>query len=143
MEEFRESKMRYLEMIQNVITRMASNSFSLRGWVVTLVAGILALSSKDSDKHFFLIAFIPIFIFWFLDSYYFQLERKYRRLFEYIRTKDQIEKMFEMNLKNTKEFIGDNKDTKFILCFFSKYEFWFYFPIAITVVAFLKLTKVI
>jgi hypothetical protein len=53
MEEIKESKIRYLEMIQNVVTRMASCSFSLKGWAVTLVAGILALSSKDSDKRFF------------------------------------------------------------------------------------------
>ena len=33
-------KMKHLEMIQGVISRMANNSFMLKGWAVTLVAGI-------------------------------------------------------------------------------------------------------
>lgn len=32
---------------------MASNSFALKGWTVTLVAGIFALASKDADKMYF------------------------------------------------------------------------------------------
>ena len=54
-------------MIQGIINRMASNSFALKGWAVTLVAGIFALASKDTDKIYFLIAYVPIVVFWFLD----------------------------------------------------------------------------
>ena len=43
-------KLKHLEFIQGIITRMANNSFMLKGWAVTLVAGIFALSSKDSDQ---------------------------------------------------------------------------------------------
>ena len=42
-----EQKMKHLELIQEVIKRMANNSFLLKGWTVTLVTGILALASKD------------------------------------------------------------------------------------------------
>ena len=38
-------KLKHLEFIQGIITRMANNSFMLKGWAVTLVAGIFALSS--------------------------------------------------------------------------------------------------
>ena len=48
--------MKHMEMIQGVINRMASNSFALKGWTVTLVAGIFALASKDADKMYFLVA---------------------------------------------------------------------------------------
>ena len=65
---------KYLEMIQDVVKRMATNSFMLKGWAVTLVAGIFALSAKDTNKIFFIVAYIPIILFWFLDSYYLQLE---------------------------------------------------------------------
>ena len=47
-----EMKLKHLEFIQGIITRMANNSFMLKGWAVTLVAGIFALSSKDSDQLF-------------------------------------------------------------------------------------------
>lgn len=55
-----EKKLKHLEMIQAVINRMANNSFMLKGWTVTLVAGIFALASKDADKMYFLIAYIPL-----------------------------------------------------------------------------------
>ena len=50
-----ENKLKHLEMIQGIINRMASNSFALKGWSVTLVAGIFALSSKDANEIYFLI----------------------------------------------------------------------------------------
>lgn len=77
-----EKKLKHLEMIQAVINRMANNSFMLKGWTVTLVAGIFALASKDADKMYFLIAYIPLIIFWGLDSYYLLQERLYRSLYD-------------------------------------------------------------
>ena len=76
-----ENKIRHLEMIQGVINRMASNSFMLKGWAVTLVAGIFALAAKDTDKLYFLVTYIPVIIFLGLDSYYLLQERLYRSLF--------------------------------------------------------------
>ena len=76
-----EEKLKFLEMIQGVITRMANNSFLLKGWAVTLVSAMFALSGKDADSRYFLIACAPTVLFWFLDSYYLQLERKYRKLY--------------------------------------------------------------
>ena len=57
-------KVSHLEMIQGVINRMAGNSFALKGWAVTLVAGIFALSSKDADRTYFIVA--SYFGFWTL-----------------------------------------------------------------------------
>jgi len=49
-----EAKLTHLELVQGVINRMASNSFLLKGWCVTVVSALLALSAKDadSDSHF-------------------------------------------------------------------------------------------
>ena len=76
-----ENKKLHMEMIQSIISRMANNSFMLKGWAVTLVAGIFALSSKEAEQSYFLIAYIPIIIFWGLDAYYLRLERLYRNLY--------------------------------------------------------------
>lgn len=35
-----EAKICHLEMIQNVITRMNSNSFLLKGWSITIFVGL-------------------------------------------------------------------------------------------------------
>ena len=81
MSVFSDAKIKHLEMIQAVITRMAQNSFSLKGWSVTLVVGALALSVQTTNQFFFLVAYPPILLFWGLDAYYLQLERKYRVLY--------------------------------------------------------------
>ena len=92
-----DNKVNHLEMIQGVISRMASNSFALKGWAVTLVAGIFALSSKDADKLYFLVAYIPIVVFWGLDAYYLLQERLYRALYNKVRNLPENEINFDMN----------------------------------------------
>lgn len=74
-------KMKHLEMIQAVISRLAGCSFLLKGWAVTLAAALCALSAKDADTSFFLIAYIPIVTFWALDGYYLWQERLFRDLY--------------------------------------------------------------
>ena len=89
--ENNEKKMKHLEMIEGVIDRMGSNSFQLKGWAVTLVALVGALSAQGSDKRFILIAFIPLIAFWFLDAYYLQMERKYEILYKCVSEKSESE----------------------------------------------------
>ena len=125
-----EKKMKHLEMIEGVIERMGNNSFQLKGWAVTLVALVGALSSQGSDKRFFLLAFIPLFAFWFLDAFYLQLERKYKILYKNVseKTEDTID--FNMDTRN---IVCTGKDAEricFCKCLFSKTEWSFYLIIA-------------
>lgn len=77
-----ECKIAHLGFIQNVIARMGSNSFLLKGWSVTLVAAIFALSAKDADQRFVLLAYFPVFIFWILDAFFLHQEKLFRKLYE-------------------------------------------------------------
>lgn len=72
----------HLGFIQGVISRMGTNSFLLKGWSVTLVAAIFALSAKDANFKFVLIAYFPVIVFWVLDSYFLHQERLFRKLYE-------------------------------------------------------------
>jgi hypothetical protein len=84
-----EEKMRHLEMIQNVIARMASNSFLLKGWTVTLVVGLLAFANiKEMDWKFMFLALIPAGFFWLLDGYFIYQERLYVKLYDHVTTVD-------------------------------------------------------
>ena len=95
-----ENKLKHLEMIQGVISRMAANSFALKGWAVALVTGIFILSDKQADKTFFLVAYIPTAFFWLLDAYYLALERLYRGLYDQIRKIDNDSDIdFSMKIK--------------------------------------------
>lgn len=74
-------KIKHLDYIQNTISRMADNSFKIRGVCVTIVSAFLGLYIKINEPKVLLITCIPIITFWMLDSYYLQQERKFRCLY--------------------------------------------------------------
>ena len=123
-----ENKHKHLEFIQGVINRMAGNSFALKGWAVTLIAGIFVLAGKETDKTYFLVAYIPILVFWGLDSFYLLKERLYCTLYNKVRKMKEAEIDFSMNA-NLDEF--KTKKNTWLNCMFSKTELWFYIPLAL------------
>ena len=70
-----------IDLIQDVIKRMANTSFIIKGWTVTMISVIFAYKSDIKTTHFVL---IPILLFWFLDAYFLQHERLYRRLYAWV-----------------------------------------------------------
>lgn len=122
-----EKKIKHLELIQGIINRLSSNSFMLKGWAVTLVAGIFAISSKDADKMYFLVAYIPVIVFWVLDAYYLRQERLYRCLYDEVRTKQETEIDFSLDPSSLK----NEKEDDFLSSLLSKTECGFYLPLAL------------
>jgi hypothetical protein len=104
-DELKEFMIEELKLTQDIIKRMALNSFLIKGWTITLVIATLLLKG---DKFQALIAFIPILVFWYLDAYFLWLERLYRRLYDWIRlnrlTTD--EHLFDMDYRR---FIKDEQ----------------------------------
>lgn len=82
-------KKEHLKMIEDIITRMANNSFQLKSWTVSLISAILIFADFNNEICFIWIAYIPIIVFWALDAFYLQLERKYRGLYNLVQ-KDLI-----------------------------------------------------
>ena len=76
-----ENKIKHLEMIQNIITRMNTNSFQIKELTITIVAALLAVYASTSKLDLILIAIIPSILFWHLDTYYLNQERKFRALY--------------------------------------------------------------
>src|SRR5438552_10615326 len=81
-----EQKAKHLEMIQAVVSRLAGNSFSVKGWSITLVSALFALAAKDSNPRYAALALLPALCFWGLDAYYLRQERLFRKLYEAVRT---------------------------------------------------------
>lgn len=52
-------QIKHLEFIQNVITRMNTNSFQLKGWSIVIVADFLAIYASTKNNYFFLSAIFP------------------------------------------------------------------------------------
>lgn len=70
-----------MDLIQEVIKRMSNTSSLIKGWTVTMISVILA-AKADSSAVYFVI--IPIILFWFLDAYFLQNERQYRKLYAWV-----------------------------------------------------------
>lgn len=69
----------YLQMMQENIARMASNSANAKTWLVTIVAAFLAIGCRlDEMRYWLLLALVPVLVLWYLDSYYLGLERALR-----------------------------------------------------------------
>ncbi len=81
-----------LDMIQAVITRMAQNSFYMKGWCITLVAAIFSLSEKLwTVKDVAMPLAIMAAFFWLLDTNYLSLEKKYRGLYALVRKRRLVD----------------------------------------------------
>jgi hypothetical protein len=80
-EFLKESLFEEIDLIQNIIKRMASNSFLIKGWTITLVVATLLLKGS---KYQVFISFIPLLSFWFLDAYFLRQERMYIKLYEWV-----------------------------------------------------------
>jgi hypothetical protein len=123
----KEYMLKEIDIVQDIIKRMAHNSFMIKGWAITLVVATLLLKGTKLQV---LIAFIPLLLFWFLDAYFFWQERMYRKLYDWVisnRLKTD-EHLFDMNAYRFK----DEVHSKFRIMF-SITLGWFYGSIAVLI----------
>jgi hypothetical protein len=100
-----EAKLKHLEFIQNTISRMAHNSFLLKGWTITLLGALLGLNKDNIDFKIVLIGIFLTLVFWILDAYFLAQERYFRGRYDEVRQKDPRKIDFSMKLegKSTSE----------------------------------------
>ena len=94
-----ETRIAHLQMIQAVVTRMAGNSFLVKGWTVTLVAALFALAAADDNRFFVYVAYLPAVMFWALDAYFLRQERLFRQLYDQVREAGDGKVDFSMNTR--------------------------------------------
>lgn len=126
-EELKEFMLKEIEIIQDIIKRMAFNSFLIKGWTITLVAVTLLLKGS---KYQVFIAYIPLLIFWFLDAYFLWQERLYRRLYDWViqHRLETDEYLFNMNAYRFKNEVESKLRTMFSITLG-----WFYGSIFILI----------
>ena len=123
-----EKKLKHLEMIQNIITRLANNSFSLKGWTVIFIAAVLGFAIKESDPNYIPLVLFPIFAFCGLDGYYLRQEKLFRALYDKVAKLDEQDINFEMDTSSIEEEVGSWHS----VCF-SRTILGFYGPILIVI----------
>ena len=106
-----------IDLIQSCINRMAKNSFSCKGWNLTLIAGIFALISENINKRYICIVILCIDLcFWWLDSYFLLIEQKYRDKYEWVidkRLRGNTEYLYDLNPDNKNMNLEDKKRSHF------------------------------
>lgn len=71
----------YLQLLQDIINRMAANSSNCKAWAITLFTAMAALMiGVEVMRQWMWIILFPIALFYFLDAYYLGLEKDYRDL---------------------------------------------------------------
>ena len=130
MAERNEAEIAHLGMIQGVINRMASNSFSLKALAVTIAAAVIALAGTQQNTSPILsfAGLLPVLVFWLLDAKYLRLEKLYRELFDHVRKGGEIEP-FSMR---TQAF--DKQVPWTIQIAFSWSVVWFYTAVALVLI---------
>jgi hypothetical protein len=129
-----ENKQKHLEFIQGAISRMSSNLFLLKGWTVTLVAALVALSAKERGSYY--LAYFPVLAFWVLDAYFLSQERRFRALYDDVRVRPEAQVDFSMNTRPLASF-----KTSWPACFFSWTLLIYYGVVVVTLALTIKLIK--
>ncbi len=124
-----------IDLIQGVINRMASNSFLLKGWLVSLIAVILALT-KDTIvatqlSYFSFILLLPVVVFWYLDAFFLHKERCYIQLYEWVINNRQttLENSYSLNYKQYE----NNVDSIFKIMFSTTLRLFYGFIVVVLI----------
>ncbi|PSV67030.1 hypothetical protein [Photobacterium angustum] len=93
-----EVRIAYLQMIQAVITRMANNAFLIKGWSISISTAMLALAGATKNEFFCILTIVPLFLFWWLDAYFYHQEIKYRGLYDHAKGNSlKIDEVFSLD----------------------------------------------
>ena len=119
----KESKLKHIDIVQSTISRMAQNSFAIKGWTITVLVGLFVFLQKDNFRNNMIIYLIPIIFFWVIDSYYLWQERLFRKLYNDIIVNVTEESDLSMNIIQYKAKV------KFYSSLFSVSEIMIYLPL--------------
>lgn len=83
-----------LDLIQDVINRMAANSFQVKTWTMGIVTAVLAFKNEEifsagkTHGHqgvwISLVLLLPIVCFWLLDGFFLKTEKLYREIYKWV-----------------------------------------------------------
>lgn len=74
-----------IDLIQDCINRMAQNSFIVKGWLISLIAVVLALLPENFDIKILCVVGVLITVcFWYLDGFFLKIEKLYRWKYEWV-----------------------------------------------------------
>ncbi len=108
----------HLQMIQDIVERMARCSFWIKGWTIALVVAVLAVMFRIGGNPNMYLWVVPIVLLGCLDAYYLWQERCFRGTYDIVRMQQETDFAMKPDTGN-----------KYIPVLISKTIFWFYFTL--------------
>lgn len=107
-----------LDLIQDIIKRMAQNSFQVKAWLIAILSALVVLESKAIfaqaalDKTFSIkmniFLFLPILCFWYLDAFFLSTEKLYRELYKWVVKYRPHTDAYQYDLNTFTRTVGDD-----------------------------------
>lgn len=139
-----------IDIIQSCISKVEQNSFIVKGWSISIVAAILALSPEDLNHRFLpVVLAVATLSFWFLDAFFLRVDRLYRWKYDWV-INNRLHSManaFDMNPYNASMWLQapngrPRKKPWIISVMFSPALFVVYLPLlCLSVAAYYKIIK--
>jgi hypothetical protein len=125
-----EDKRKHLDYLQATIARINSNSFQIKSMVIVIISAMFALFAATPKVVSLLLSIFPLIVFWLLDAYYLQQERKFRAMYEDAAgiTNRYAIKVYEMPVEKY-----NDKNCHYWTVFFSMTMLLFYLPLFLIV----------
>lgn len=80
-DDYHDGRIKHLELIQDVITRLSNSGFVIKGWCLTVSAALLGFSLENANPWLALLSVATTSMFWGLDTYFLRSERLFRALY--------------------------------------------------------------
>ncbi len=124
-----------LDIIQDVIKRMADNSFKVKAWMMSIFGFVVALAKAgflnklDTGKglpmwYVAVFLMITVAVFWYLDAFFLHTERLFRNLYKWtVKYRPLTDKYlydlntFEREVNGIKENIAKQTESTFKMAF--------------------------
>ncbi|MFF3864164.1 hypothetical protein [Micromonospora sp. NPDC001898] len=90
-------RVKHLELIQAIVTRLGNNSFLIKGWTLAIGSAFFVVATNRLSWKIVAVAFAPIVIFWMLDAFYLRQERLFRKLYDEVRRPQSTVEPFSMD----------------------------------------------
>ena len=122
-----------IDLIQDCVKRMSNNSFLLKGWLISILVVIIALSPDEVSRiTLILLSLVITMSFWRLDAFFLRTEKLYRKMYEWVlekRKRGNIEYQYDLNPHRF-----DKEVDNLMRIMFSDTLRWFYGSIAFLIV---------
>jgi hypothetical protein len=126
-EKIAELRIKHLEMLQSLITRMAGYGASFKSYCITVTTAVIGFAFTLHRPAVAGLALLPVIAFGVADAQYLRVERRFREVFNLVR-KESWDTMpsFEINLQSAPAQSFMSAATSWSIV-------WFYTPLAVGV----------